>query len=487
MVAMQPTGTVTFLFTDIQGSTRLWRDQPDQMTVALARHDEIVKQAIADHDGYIFSTGGDGFAAAFHRAGDAVGAADRTQRELLNEPWDKLAPIRVRMGIHTGEADERDGDYFGLSVSQAGRLMAHALDSQVLLSAMTAELVSQHWELADLGEQEIRDHSGPARVFALRADGLVTTPGPKTGAAPSTIRFGPVEVDPAAREVRHNNVAVAVEPQVFGVLVHLIANNDRVVSKEELLDEVWGDRFVSESALTSRIKAARKAVGDDGRRQDIIRTVHGTGYRFVAAIETTSGGPDQLYQSDTADEARPTPGRELIGRETEVAEVSRMLERSGLVTVLGPGGVGKTTLAREVARRWEQNTTQRAVIVQLSPLSDPGQVLPAVSAALGIGSSSSDHLAALHEAVRHQPILLVLDNLEHLLDAAGDIAALLAFDAVRLLVTSRERVRLKGEQIFELAPLAVFADAEITDGQLSRSPAVELFLRAARSAQPDFV
>ena len=232
MAVAQPSGTVTFLFTDIEGSTRLWRDNPGEMSLALARHDTILKQAISDHGGYIFSTGGDGFAAAFHRAGDAVAAAERAQRELHLEPWDEAAPIRVRMGIHTGEADERDGDYFGLSVSQAGRLMAHAHGNQVLLSALTAELVSQQFTLSDLGEQEIRDHPEPTRVFALGEDGPASATVPDA-AGRSTIRFRSVEVDRATREVRVDDDLVAVEPQVFDVLVYLIDNNERVVPKEE--------------------------------------------------------------------------------------------------------------------------------------------------------------------------------------------------------------------------------------------------------------
>ena len=102
-----PTGTVTFLFTDIEGSTRLWEERPDEMRAALVEHDAIVRSAIDAHDGYVFSTGGDGFAAAFSRAHDAVDAARKAQAALADHPL-----IRVRMGIHTGEVQERDGDYF---------------------------------------------------------------------------------------------------------------------------------------------------------------------------------------------------------------------------------------------------------------------------------------------------------------------------------------------------------------------------------------
>ena len=119
-----PTGTVTFLFTEIEGSTQLWEAAPDPMRAALAWHDSIVRDAIDAHGGYVFATGGDGFAAAFARAGDALAAAEKARMALASEEWPEGAPIRVRMALHTGEAAERDGNYFGGAVNRAARLMA---------------------------------------------------------------------------------------------------------------------------------------------------------------------------------------------------------------------------------------------------------------------------------------------------------------------------------------------------------------------------
>ena len=115
------------------------------------------------------------------------------------------------------------------------------------------------------------------------------TRGP-VGGRPVIYGFGDHEIDLAVHEVRRRGAVVPVEPQVFDVLVHLVANRDRTVTKDELLDAVWGDRFVSESALTSRIKAARRVVGDDGDRQRVIKTVHGRGYRWVAGVTEHDGG-----------------------------------------------------------------------------------------------------------------------------------------------------------------------------------------------------
>src|SRR5579864_6954222 len=127
-----PSGTVTFLFTDIEGSTRMWEAAPEAMQSALARHDEIIRGAIDRHGGYVFGTGGDGFAAAFSRAADGVAAALAAQAGLAGEGWPDGAALRVRMGLHTGEVDERDGDYFGAAVNRAARLTAVVNGGQIV-------------------------------------------------------------------------------------------------------------------------------------------------------------------------------------------------------------------------------------------------------------------------------------------------------------------------------------------------------------------
>jgi predicted ATPase/class 3 adenylate cyclase len=167
----RPSGTITFLFTDIEGSTALWENHPDAMRAALERHDAILAGAVSGHGGYVFSTGGDGLTAAFERAGDAVAAAARGQLELAAEPWPDPIDLRVRMGLHTGEAMERDGDYFGPALNRAARIMAAGHGSQVLCSAVTASLVTDSppagATLWDLGPHRLRDLSEPERLFQL--------------------------------------------------------------------------------------------------------------------------------------------------------------------------------------------------------------------------------------------------------------------------------------------------------------------------------
>jgi predicted ATPase/class 3 adenylate cyclase len=170
-----PAGTVTFLFTDVEGSTRLWEEHPDAMKAALARHDEILRDAVQSHAGHIVKTTGDGVHAAFGSGHDAVDAAIQAQQSLLDEPWEH-EPLQVRMGIHTGEAQQRDGDYYGTALNRAARLMSAGHGGQILVSHATEELVrdavDESVELQDLGTHRLRDLTRPERVFQLGVPGL---------------------------------------------------------------------------------------------------------------------------------------------------------------------------------------------------------------------------------------------------------------------------------------------------------------------------
>ena len=166
-----PSGTVTFLFTDLEGSTRLWEDYPDAMRDALARHDEILREAIGAHGGHVVKATGDGFHAAFRTAHDALGAAVDVQRSLSVEEWAETGALRVRMGIHTGESQERDGDYFGSAVNRAARVMAVAHGGQILCSRATIEVVGDAFSVRSLGEHRLRDLAAPQELFQV-GDGL---------------------------------------------------------------------------------------------------------------------------------------------------------------------------------------------------------------------------------------------------------------------------------------------------------------------------
>jgi predicted ATPase/class 3 adenylate cyclase len=171
-----PSGTVTLLFTDIEGSTRLWEAEPEQMAAALRRHDAIMRSAIENAVGYVFKTVGDAFCAAFDSATFAAEAAVAAQRALTAEDWPTSQPIRVRMGMHTGVCEERDGDYFGPVVNRTARLEAVAHGGQVLVSGVTAELLSEALpdgvSLRDLGLHRLKDLGRPEHAFQLEAASL---------------------------------------------------------------------------------------------------------------------------------------------------------------------------------------------------------------------------------------------------------------------------------------------------------------------------
>jgi eukaryotic-like serine/threonine-protein kinase len=177
-----PTGTVTFLFTDIENSTALNENYPDEMQSALVRHDEIMRMAIEGHGGYVFNTGGDAYCAAFARSMQALMAALAAQRMLYAEEWPENTPVLVRMGLHTGETNERNGNYFGSTVNRVARLMSAGHGGQVLLSDATYNLIRdplRHREpgsdLLDMGEHRLRDLTYTERIFQLLVPDLPTS------------------------------------------------------------------------------------------------------------------------------------------------------------------------------------------------------------------------------------------------------------------------------------------------------------------------
>ncbi len=179
-MAELPNGMVTFLFTDIEGSTKRWEQYPRAMRVALARHDEILRGAIEEHGGYVFQTIGDAFCAAFANAGNAVAAALQAQHALHTEQWgEEIGNLRVRIVIHTGEAELRGGDYFGPpTLNRIGAILSVTHGGQTLLSSASADLVRDHLspatELADLGERRLRDLARPEHLYQLNSIGLPT-------------------------------------------------------------------------------------------------------------------------------------------------------------------------------------------------------------------------------------------------------------------------------------------------------------------------
>jgi TolB-like protein/class 3 adenylate cyclase/Tfp pilus assembly protein PilF len=228
-MAELPTGTVTLLFTDIEGSTRLWEAHADAMRAALARHDTLLRHCIGDHDGYIFKTGGDAFCAAFHTASDAVAAALDAQRALHREPWPEAAKLRVRMALHSGAVQLRDGDYFGAPLNRVARLLAAGHGGQTLLSEATHDLSRDHLpplaSIKPLGSHGLKDLGRTEAVFQLgHPDLRQSFPPLKSQVAPADSEMPSIAVLPfvnMSRDEENEYFADGLSEELLNVLAKI--------------------------------------------------------------------------------------------------------------------------------------------------------------------------------------------------------------------------------------------------------------------------
>jgi class 3 adenylate cyclase len=247
-----PTGTVTLLFTDIEGSTRLWERDPDAMALALARHDTILRSAFESAGGYVFKTVGDAFCASFAAARNAVGAAAEAQRTLHAEPWPDNAAIRVRMALHTGECEERDGDYFGPAVNRVARLVDSAYGDQVVVSRPTAELVRDRLpagvQLINLGMHFLKDLDRPEEVFQMVVDGVPAAFPPLRSTSELLVSTPVAERSAQAKESRarsklkrYSIIASGSALLIAAVTFFIVAKLDQPTSyKIQYFDEFFG-------------------------------------------------------------------------------------------------------------------------------------------------------------------------------------------------------------------------------------------------------
>ena len=362
-----PTGTVTFLFTDIEGSTKLWEKYPETMKSALAKHDAILKEAVEANHGQIIKTTGDGVHAVFATAIDAVSASIAAQNMLQTSDVFKTSEVslRVRMGMHTGEAELRDGDYYGGTLNRAARIMGVAYGGQILLSAVTAALAREHLpentSLLDLGEYRLKNLSRPENIFQLNVPGLLSD-------------FPPLQS------------------------LNTIPNN------------------------------------------------------------------------------LPTQLTSFIGRDKEMAEIKAMLDLARLVTLTGSGGTGKTRLSIEVGTQELASFPNGVWLLELAPLTDPTQIIPALAQVFGLQENPYATLETmLMDYLRDKKLLLILDNCEHLIEACAHLADDLLHHCtgLKILASSREALGISGEMAYSTPSLA---SAEST----------QLFVDRAHAANSNF-
>ena len=312
---------------------------------------------------------------------------------------------------------------------------------------------------------------------------------------PAAIEFGRFSVLPRRREVLAEGQTLKLRGRAFDVLMALIGASGAVVDKNTLMNRVWPDRIVEENSLQAQISALRKAFAAD---RALIRTVAGRGYQFTGVIRTVSARPDPHATGGTP-QPTSTPSRpptnvpqavsELIGRDVELDEILDLSISHRLVTLVGPGGIGKTRLSSEVARHLLPRFVDGVWVAELAPLSDPGLVPATVATALGVevsgGAGSMERLA---NAVGRKQLMLVLDNCEHVVDAAAQTAeALLRGNpATRVIATSREPLRAEGERVFPVPPLAVPNESNPGSEDPLRYGSVRLFVERARAVEPRF-
>jgi predicted ATPase/class 3 adenylate cyclase len=368
-------GTYTFLFTDIEGSTRLLQALGGDYPAVLAQHDAIVRGAGAGSGGRAFGSEGDAQALVFTDAGSAIRAAVEAQRQLSAHAWPEGHPVRVRMGVHTGSAVQ-DGDGFvGLALHATARVASAGHGGQVLVSAACRELVTAlppDVRFLDLGEHHLKDFDEPVRLYQLEIAGL-----------PS--EFPPLRTRPVA---------------------------------------------------TARV-------------------------------------PVQLT--------------DFVGR-GEVAAIREALAAARIVTLTGPGGTGKTRLSIQVASEVAADFPDGAWFVALDTVRDPSLVASEIAMTLGLMPGADAPIERLEAYLRDRTLLLVLDNLEQVIDAAGDVSRLVAASpGLRVLATSRIPLDIYGEREFPVPALRVpAAGTDVDPATLADYEAAELFLSRARAARPDF-
>ncbi len=376
-----PSGTVTFLLTDIEGSTRLLHDLGDQYARVLADHRDIMRGSAAAHGGVEVDTQGDAFFIAFPDAIGCVRAAVAVQRALEGHAWPEGGRVRVRMGVHTGEATRTDEGYVGMDVHAAARICSSGHGGQVLLSERTAGLVEQVLNeesitLRDLGEHALKDLEGNQHLYQV------------------------------------------------------------------VIPELQSD------------------------------------FSPLRSLETA---PNNLPTS-------PTP---FIGRAKEVAAVRDLVLRNGVrvVTLTGAGGTGKSRLGLRVATELLHSFKDGAFYVPLAPVRTPDLVPSAIARALGVREGQGRTLLeALEEFLREKELLLLLDNFEHVRQGARALAQLMTqCPLVKVLITSREVLRLSGEHGFPVPPLGLPEPGRMPPvEQLQSYEAVRLFVERAEAALPGF-
>jgi predicted ATPase/DNA-binding winged helix-turn-helix (wHTH) protein len=304
----------------------------------------------------------------------------------------------------------------------------------------------------------------------------------------NAISFGPFRLLPAQRLLLEGDKPVRLGGRAFDLLTALIERAGEVVSKEVLIARAWPATFVEEANLKIQISALRRALGDGQSGNRYVATVVGRGYNFVAPVREAAP-PPMAPIPPTAPHNLPFAATRMIGRDEAVSTLVARLSRQRLVTIVGPGGIGKTTVALAVAEQLLASHDDGVWLVDLTPLGDQRLVASTVATMLGLEVRADDSLSGLVARLRDKRMLLLMDNCEHVIDAVADLAAAILSGApdVRILATSRERLGIAGEREFRLNPLESPEPASPrTTPEMAMFPAVRLFVDRVSAILEDF-
>jgi predicted ATPase/DNA-binding winged helix-turn-helix (wHTH) protein len=309
--------------------------------------------------------------------------------------------------------------------------------------------------------------------------------------APEVISFGPFRLNPAQRLLEKSGTQLHLGARALEILIVLAERAGEVVSKKTLLARVWPDVIVDKGTLRFHIAALRRALGDGQQGARYVTTFTGRGYCFVAPV-TRSNAPTQSNpEALLSDQSHklPTPLTRMVGRDEAIRNLSTQLVAERFVTIVGPGGIGKTTVAISIANNSLSAYDGAVHFLDLGPLNDPLLVASAVASTFGLVVQSSDPTPSLINFLRFKRVLLLLDSCEHVIETAAALAERIFEEAphVHILATSREPLRVEGEHVYQLAPLDSPPDTVgITAAQALTFPAAQLFVERVAASGYQF-